>query len=400
MSIPPATFGIGRLPRIWFGSGQIQRLPEVLQGYAGTLLLITGARSFVASRHWWPLIEALTRGQRAWHHVLVEHEPSPALVDGVVTRYHREKIGIVVGIGGGSVLDAAKAVAGLLPSGNSVLDHLEGMGRGIPYHGPALPFIAVPTTAGTGSEATKNAVLTVRGTDGYKKSFRHETLVPEYAVVDPELLASCPRDLIAANGMDAFTQLLESYVSASANPFTDAVAWSGMEAFCNGFWAAWTGGVDPAAQHGRSAVAYAAMLSGITLAQAGLGAVHGLAAPLGAYFPIPHGVACGTLLAAATRMNIRALQARAPRHPALTKYAAVGRLLQGAMELSDAAAPVALVDTLNDWTQRLRLPRLSSYGVAAADLSRVVANARGNSMRTNPLVLTDDELGELVEARL
>jgi alcohol dehydrogenase len=160
----------------------------------------------------------------------VTGEPSPQFVDDTVQKYRGKGYDVVVGIGGGSVLDAAKAVAGLLAPGNSVMDHLEGVGPELPYQGPATPFIAVPTTAGTGSEATKNAVLSVRGKNGFKKSFRDEKLIAEYTIVDPDLLATCPPEIIAANGMDAFTQLLESYVSSKANPFTDALAVSGMEA--------------------------------------------------------------------------------------------------------------------------------------------------------------------------
>jgi alcohol dehydrogenase len=196
-----------------------------------------------------------------------------------------------------------------------------------PYQGPALPFIAVPTTAGTGSEATKNAVLNVRGPNGFKKSFRHELLVPEYALLDPDLLASCPRPQIAANAMDALTQLLESYVSIKANPFTDALAESGLNAVREGLLAWYEGGDQAAA--GRSRMAYAALLSGVCLAQTGLGSVHGLASPLGAFFPIPHGAVCGTLVGAATRVNLTALRERDPNHPSWGKYARAGEILHG-----------------------------------------------------------------------
>jgi alcohol dehydrogenase len=280
-----------------------------------------------------------------------------------------------------------------------VLDHLEGVGRGHPYRGPATPFIAVPTTAGTGSEATKNAVLSRHGANGFKKSFRHADLVARVAVVDPSLLASCPKPLIAANGMDAFTQLLESYVSLRANPFTDALALSGMQAFRDGFWPAWRDD-DPLAQQGYQRIAYASLCSGITLAQCGLGSVHGLASPLGAFFPIPHGVVCGTLVAEATRVNIAALRQRAPDSPALRKYAEAGILLAGRMFDSEQSAQDGLVDLLQEWTQRLGLPRLGTLGVAEGDIGRIVANCRGGSMQTNPLVLDDDEIAGLVQARM
>ena len=270
-----------------------------------------------------------------------------------------ESIDVVIGIGGDSALEAAKAIAGLLKPGNSVMDHLEGAGPELPYLGPTTPFIAIPTTAGTGSEATKNAVLSVQGVEGFKKSFRDEQLVAEVALIDPDLLATCPPAVIAANGMDAFTQLLESYVSSRAAPLTDSLARGGLKSARDGLLALYANTGDAMA---RERMTYAAMVSGITLAQVGLGSVHGLAAPLGAFFPIPHGVACGTLVATATRINIEALRSREPGHPALEKYAQVGRLLSKQGNLDSAAAHAALIGTLEGWTKALSLPSMAHYG--------------------------------------
>jgi alcohol dehydrogenase class IV len=396
---PFNAFEVARLPEIRFGSGTFDTLPDLIRRYGDRVLLVTGSRSLRESPRWQMLVDGLRDSGIQWVHTVVDGEPSPQLVDHTVSAHRGERIDAVIGIGGGSVLDAAKAIAGLLQPGNSVLDHLEGVGRGLPYQGPATPFIAVPTTAGTGSEATKNAVLSQRGIDGYKKSFRDAQLVAEVAVVDPSLLASCPKALIAANGMDAFTQLLESYVSLRASPFTDALASSGMQAFRDGFWPAWTPG-DPMAQQGYQKIAYASLCSGITLAQAGLGSVHGLASPLGAFFPIPHGVVCGTLVAAATRINIATLRDRDPNSPALRKYAEAGLLLGTQMYATEAAAQDGLVEMLEDWTKRLSLPRLGEFGMSAEDIPRVVANSRGGSMQTNPLVLSDEDLAELLLSRL
>jgi alcohol dehydrogenase len=396
---PYKAFQVARLPEIRFGSGTLDELPQVLKGYGGRLLLVTGRRSLQASPRWPRLLAALGEAGLSWQHVTVDGEPSPELVDRLVETHRDSAIDVVAGIGGGSVLDAAKAIAGLLRSGTSVLDHLEGVGRGLPYAGPAVPFVAVPTTAGTGSEATKNAVLSRQGPDGFKKSFRDHRLVAEIAIVDPSLLDSCPKNLVAANGMDAFTQLLESYVSLRASPFTDALASSGMQAFRDGFWQAWTS-ADPLAQQGYQKLAYASLCSGITLAQCGLGSVHGLASPLGAFFPIPHGVVCGTLVAAATRVNIAALRAREPASTALRKYAEAGILLSGRMYASETAAQDGLVELLEEWTTRLALPRLGEYGMTEQDIPRVVANCRGGSMQTNPLPVSDEELAGLLRARL
>jgi len=394
--MPP--FAIARLPRIEFGRGAIAKVPALVRQWGRRALVVTGARSFATTPHWEDLQRDLAAAGVSWELCHVAGEPSPQLVDETVARFAHADIDVVVGIGGGSALDAAKAVAGLLRVGRSVMDYLEGVGPELPYEGPAVPFIACPTTAGTGSEATKNAVLSTHGAGGFKKSFRHERLVPEYAVVDPQLLAGCPRELIAANGMDAMTQLLESYVSSRANPWTDALAESGLAAVRDGLPVWYRDG--EAAADGQDRMAYAALLSGITLAQTGLGSVHGLAAPLGAFFPIPHGVACGTLVAAATTLNIDALTERQPAHPSLAKYARAGEILCGRRFPDDGGARSALVGQLAAWTAEMALPVLGAFGLGEGDVDRVVANSRGSSMKTNPLVLTDAELAGLLRERL
>lgn len=397
-----APFSIGHLSRIVFGAGASAGIAKEARAFGSRALVVTGRRSFRESPGWADFQEGCRQAGLEFHAVTVDDEPSPELIDDTVGRFHTAGIDVVIGIGGGSPLDAAKAIAGLLMPGNSVMDHLEGVGRGVPYAGPAVPFIAVPTTAGTGSEATKNAVLSRRGPKGFKKSFRDEQLVARVALVDPALLIGCPAAQMAANGMDALTQLLESYVSPRANPMTDALALSGMKAFREGFFAAWerAGRNDPAARMGRSCAAYASLMSGITLAQTGLGVVHGLASPLGAFLPIAHGVACGTLLAVATEINIRTLRLRDPSGPALAKYAEAGRLLSGRDDLEAHRTLDLLVETLFEWVERLQIPRLSALGMSAADVSRVVGASGGTSMKTNPVMLGKDEIAEILERRL
>ncbi len=391
-------FQIARLPRIIFADGSLEQLPDLIAQHGHTALLVTGRQSFLHTPQWQQLKTHLNSRHLRWDTVHIPGEPSPQMIDAAVSQHQHQGFDVVLGIGGGSVLDAAKAIAGLLPSGDSVMDYLEGVGRGLTYSPPATPFIAVPTTAGTGSEATKNAVLSQHGENGFKKSFRHDALVPHTAVIDPQLLASCPPSLIAANGMDAFTQLLESYVSTRANPMTDALALSGISAFVESFWAVWQQPSAAAAE--RPKLAYAALLSGINLAQTGLGSVHGMASPLGAFYPIPHGVVCGTLVAEATDVNIQALQARQPHSVALDKYAQVGRLLSQQAHLSRAQALHSLVATLRDWTQRLELPYLNTYGLSTSGFAQIIKNSQGNSMKTNPLVLDDAELYEILARRL
>ncbi|MBL4692456.1 MAG: iron-containing alcohol dehydrogenase [Magnetovibrio sp.] len=346
----------------------------------------------------------------AVHYTLhsISKEPSPQNIDAAVSQYQKDHFDVVLGIGGGSALDAAKAIAGLLKPQNSVMDHLEGVGPELPYQGPSTPFIAVPTTAGTGSEVTKNAVLSQHGVGGFKKSFRDETLMAKIVIVDSDLLRSCPKSVTAANGMDAFTQLLESLVSTRSNPMTEALAWSGLDHFTLGFWDMWLaapktshedGDDTQRASQARTHMAYAALMSGICLAQTGLGSVHGLAQPLGSLFPIPHGVVCGTLVAEATDINIKALIERVPNSPALTNYARAGQMLAGGTVTGNDALD-ALVRHLKDWTERLELPRLSEFGVQKSDIPAIVAASRGSSMHTNPVKLSDDEIAELVRRRL
>ncbi len=393
-----APFEISRIPAIVFGEGALRRLPDVIAASGRKLLVVTGARSFPDSRHWPALEASLRQRGLVWEMVRVDGEPSPQVVDDAVARFRGAGIETVVGIGGGSALDAAKAIAALLRTGRSVMDHLEGVGRGVSYTGPAVPFIAVPTTAGTGSEATKNAVLSVRGEGGFKRSFRHDDLMARQAIVDPLLLESCPPRLIAAEGMDALTQLLEAYVSTRSHALTDALAETGLDAAGRGLLASYEGG--PEARAGRSRMAYAALLSGIVLSQVGLGSVHGLAAPLGAFFPVPHGLACGTLVASAVAVNVEAMRSRDARNPALAKYARARAILSGSAGNGDSDSPEKLALLLDDWIARLEIPRLGTFGVREADIPRVVAASRGGSMRTNAIVLRDEEIGEIVRRRL
>ena len=393
---------IGRLPRVEMGPGCIERLPAIVADRGHRALLVTGAGSFRATPRWTRLLAALEAREIPVHDLVVSGEPSPELVDDAVARFRPARVDVVVGIGGGSVLDAAKAIAGLLATGGSVMDHLEVVGRGLPYGGPALPLVAVPTTAGTGSEATKNAVISVRGAGGFKRSFRDDRLVAAVAVVDPDLLDTCPRPLIAADGMDAVTQLLEAYTSTGAGPFTDALALSGLaaarEALLPWFDLGPGAGAETAAA--RERMAWAALASGICLAGAGLGAVHGFAAPLGAALPIPHGVACGAVLAPATAANIRALEARDPSGPGLARYARAARALLDDAALTDADARAALVPLLAGWASHLRLRGLADFGLNAALVDGLVADARGGAMRTNPVALTDAELAGILVAAM
>jgi alcohol dehydrogenase len=393
------TFRIGRLPRITFGAGSFSQVPAVVATHGSRALLVTGARSFDASGGRAVLEEGLRLASiELVGRVSVAGEPGLDEIEAVLRAHRGADIEVVVGIGGGAALDAAKALAGLLRSGTSPLDHLEEVGRGLPYRGPALPSVAVPTTAGTGSEATRNAVITRRGADPFKRSFRDERLVPADAVVDPDLLDGASPALIAANGLDALSQLLEAMTSRNATPPTDALARSGLAAVRDGLVPWHRDPSGPGAPAARSRMAYAALLSGICLANAGLGAVHGLASPLGARLPIPHGLACGAVLLPCTRANIAALLDR-PAAPALVAYAAAGRILADlGPDVPDPDACTALVEILERIVRELAIPGLDSFGITALDVASVVEDAAGGSMRTNPVPLDAATLTAIVEA--
>jgi alcohol dehydrogenase class IV len=306
---------------------------------------------------------------------------------------------LVIGLGGGSALDAAKAIAALVPNSGDPLDYLEVVGRGQPLGRPGLPFVAVPTTAGTGSEATRNAVL-ASPAHGVKASLRSPLMLPRVALVDPDLLAGLPAPVIAAGGMDALSQLIEPYLSTRANPLTDALAREGIRRAAGSL-----GRAHATARAGqaiapadREALALASLFGGLCLANAGLGAVHGFAAPVGGMFAAaPHGAVCAALLAPALRVNARALAARAPASPALARCREIAALLTGdaAATVDDGVAWVAALG------RDLEIPGLARYGMTAADVPALVAKARvASSMKANPLPLTDDELAEIAVTAL
>ncbi len=389
-------FDFAATPHVHFGIGRRHDLPSLIKGYGEKVLLITGGKSFDDS----PLCQAMWQDLSAQFEVRREKvagEPSPRMVDDWVQAYQSFAPAVVLAIGGGSAVDAAKAVAGLLPSGDSVMDYLEGVGKGRAFNQPTTPLIAVPTTAGTGGETSKNAVLSVIGENGFKKSFRHEDLVAKHIVLDPELTMTCSKEVTAACGMDAFTQLLESYVSTKASAMTDALAWSGLEKMITALPAVYENGED---EQARADMLYASSISGLTLANAGLGSVHGLASPLGAFFPIPHGVVCGSLLFEASKLNIETMLKRDEFNPALAKYAKVGRLFTPEVNMDEQDALKMLLGMLEIWQQHFQMPLLSTYGVGEDDLDKIIQHISGGSMATNPIVLEHAEIKTMLQARL
>ena len=389
-------FHFAKVPPLSIGADTLTHLPQLIQQMGGqSVLLVTGKHSLQRSGKLQQIESLLKENHLTAESIVCPGEPSPDLVDTICQRYCQESIDVVVAIGGGSVVDAGKAISAMLPHLNSIMDHLEGVGRGIPHSGIKTPFIAMPTTSGTGGEVTKNAVISQVGPNGFKKSIRHDRLVPDAVIVDSELLISCPPSITAACGMDAFTQLLEPYLSPTATALTDAIAWSGLEAIAPNLLPACGDGAHDVKV--REGMAYASLMSGVALANAGLGIVHGLASPLGGFFPIPHGVVCGTLMATAVCANWQALISRAPDSPAVTKMARLGALLEGTSDKDPHYYGGALCQILTEWTEQLKLPRLGDYGVKTTDMDRILAKAKN---RNNPVDLTADEIRALVEKRL
>lgn len=386
------SFIYARTPAIRFGVGRFADMPDIVRSLGSSVMLVTGGRSFRGSDTYERLVMAFRERSVECHVVTVSGEPSPDIVDRICDEYRSRPVDSVLAVGGGSVIDAGKAISAMLPQDGSVFDYLEGVGAGKTHDGRKVPFIAAPTTAGTGSEATRNAVLSSVGPGGFKKSIRHDAFVPDIAVVDPELALSCPPDVTAACGMDAFTQLLEAYVSTKSSPMTDALAWSGMElanaslveAFVNG-----DHSVDA-----RAGMAYAALMSGIALANAGLGVVHGFASGIGGLFPIPHGVVCGALLEPSTRITIGILRDMGPSGVvALEKYARVGRLVAGTPDAGTDEACRLLLERLAEWRDALKMPRFGFYGVTRDDIDAVIAKSGSGN---NPVKLGKDDMAGIL----
>jgi len=292
-------------------------------------------------------------------------------------------------MGGGSVIDAGKAIAALLTNPGELMDYLEVVGKGNPIQNPAAPFIAVPTTAGTGAEVTRNAVLGVPGRH-VKVSLRSPLLLPRLAVVDPELTLGLPPAVTARTGLDALTQLIEAFVSIRANPVTDGFCVRGIPLAARSLRRAFQEGTNPEARRDMS---LAALFGGLALANAGLGVVHGFAAPLGGKFPAPHGAICAAILPYGMEINLRALRARAPQNEALRRYQEVARLLTGR---ADATAEDGIA-----WTraicQDLEIPPLKAYGIGEQDVAALIPEAaKASSMKGNPLALTPEELLEVL----
>ena len=387
-----ATFEFAPMPHIHFGWGIRHNLVKNLQKQTYTSVVLITGKTIAHPGNFGDQLYQKLKLTGLVKHFIVSGEPSPDIVDEIVQQCDSDT-DIVIGLGGGSVLDAAKAIAGLIPSQTSVMDYLEGVGAGKPFHVETCPFIAIPTTAGTGSETTKNAVLSRIGE--FKKSFRDNTLLAKEAWLDPELLTTCPKEVLYSTGMDAFTQLLESYTTLKANPITDALAWQGMTLFKGAFEDINSTDTNRQ-QSGYSNLMLAASLSGTTLANSGLGAVHGLAGPIGAFFKAPHGIVCARLLAPITQANIEALEQNKTKHAKqiLQKYQQVSQLFNP--NLTEEALLPGLVKTLKQYALQYTPQGLAEFGLTQQNTVIVVKNCRSGSMLGNPIPLSDEKLCETI----
>ena len=382
-------FEFATAARIIFGPGTLREVGTLAAGLGSRAFVLTGSSPARIA----PLLESLNaQGLEATTYA-VATEPTVGLVRAGTQQAREAQSNLVIGLGGGSVLDAGKAISMLLTNGGDPLDYLEVIGKGRPLARPAVPMIAIPTTAGTGAEVTRNAVL-ASPEHGVKVSLRSPLMLPRLAVVDPELTHSLPPEITASTGLDALTQVIEPYVSHLANPLTDTLCREGMRRAARSLRVAYE---QPDDAQAREDMALASLFGGLALANAKLGAVHGFAGVMGGMYHAPHGTICGRLLPHAVAINVRALTERMPGSESLRRYDEVAQLLTGDSSVM-ASDGVAWVQSLCDG---LQVPSLASCGVKEEDFPVVIEKtAVSSSMKGNPIQLSSDEMREILERAL
>jgi alcohol dehydrogenase class IV len=375
-------FEFSTTTRILFGEGTAAGLPELAGTFGTRPLVVTGA----SPQRWATLVSSL-----AAESFSVPGEPTVQMIREGTRRVQETGRDLVIAIGGGSVIDAGKAIAAIATNGGEPLDFLEVVGKGQAMTARPLPFIAVPTTAGTGSEVTRNAVLGSTA-HGVKASLRSPLMLPLVAVVDPELTYSLPPEITAYTGLDALTQLIEPYVSSRANPLVDAICVEGIRRVAGALRRAYH---DGSHKEARRDMALASLLGGLALANAGLGVVHGFASPIGGQWKAPHGALCAALLPHGMAANVSALRVRAPLHPSLERYATISRLLTG----QSGAGVEEGIDWVRELCIELTVPALRAWGVNEIDLPGIAEKAElASSTKANPIPLTREELMTIVSA--
>ena len=383
-------FEFATATRIIFGPGALRDIGALAGEYGKRALVVTGRDASRAEKLLASLREA---GVRAATFSVVG-EPEISTVESGVALGKKTHCEFVIGFGGGSALDAAKAIAAMLANDGDLLDYLEIIGRGKPLMKPSAPFIAIPTTAGTGSEVTRNAVL-ASPEHGLKVSLRSPFMLAKIALVDPELTCDLPPAITARTGMDALTQLIEPFVCLRANPMTDGLCAEGLPRATRSLQTAFHDGQNKSA---REDMALASLFGGLALANAGLGAVHGFAGPIGGIFPkAPHGAICAALLPHVMGTNIRALRLRDAQSRSLKGYDQVARICTG----DGHATADAGVDWVRRLVDELQIPRLGTYGIKSEHVDELVRKAtQASSMKANPITLTPEELAETLRQAL
>ena len=381
-------FEFATATQVIFGNGTVSKIPQLLQGMGHNIFLVTGKNPLRANF----LTENLEAEGFSVFSFRVEKEPDTEMISTGAKLARETACDAVVGFGGGSVIDSAKAIAALGPNKGELLDYLEVIGKGQKLEEKPLPFIAVPTTAGTGAEVTKNAVIH-SAEHHVKVSLRSPLMFPDVAVVDPELTLSIPPEITATTGMDALTHLLETFVSNQSNPFIDMLCREGMRRISFSLKKAYKNGNDLKA---REDMAFAAMLGGMTLANVKLGAVHGFAGPMGGMFPVPHGAVCAALLPPVMEINITVLE-KQKQINSIAKYLEVAQILTG--------NPDSKIEDGIRWAEEmvktLKIPTLSTFGLSSSDFPVLVEKAKkASSMKGNPVVLNDGQLTEILAKSL
>jgi len=386
-------FQFSKLPIIIFRNGIISELASIASKYGNRVFLVTGKDSFLNSLQSEKLFQSFEKIGITYEVFSFSGEPSPDLIDQAVKKFNNDEINLVIGIGGGSVLDCGKAVSAMMYRSESVVDFLEVVGNK-EHPGTKLPYIAVPTTSGTGSEATKNAVISQIGKNGFKRSLRNDNFVPDIALIDPELTLNCPANITAASGMDCFTQLTEAYLSDRSNSYTDALAIEGIKAIKDSLVKCYADGKNIEA---RSDMSFAALTSGICIANAGLGVVHGFASSIGGMYDIPHGLISGTLMAVSNEINIRELRNSNNNKVALNKYALLGKLFDKKSRKTDEYYQDYFINYLHNLTHELNLKGLRDAGFKEEDIVTVCSKTE---LKNNPVKLADENLSEILYKRL
>ena len=373
--------------RIIFGSGTLKEAAPIMAGWGKHIFLVIG----VSSDQVIALYQQLEGQETAVTQFKIAKEPTIDLVLTGVQQARAAGCDCVLSIGGGSAIDTGKAIAALLTNAGEPLDYLEVIGQGQPLLNPPAPYGAVPTTAGTGAEVTRNAVL-ASPKHRIKVSLRSPLMLPRLAIIDPELTYTMPPPVTASTGLDALTQVMEPFVSHLANPLTDAFCREGLKRATRSLYHAFVQGSNVDA---REDMALTSLFGGLALANAKLGAVHGFAGPIGGMFPAPHGIICARLLPYVMSANVRALGSRDPANPALARNDEVAQIVTG----NRKATAVDGVIWVQELCTELAVPPLSDFGVTPADFPVIVAKSqRASSMKGNPLPLTDAELTEILEA--